>query len=84
MVSNPIWSHHFMANRRGISGSSGRFYFWGSKITPDSDCSLESKRHLHLRRKAVTNLDHVLKSIDITLPTNVCIALNRQTFVDKV
>ena len=43
------------------------FIFLGSKITPDSDCSHESKRHLHLRRKAMTNLDQVLKSRDISL-----------------
>ena len=49
------------------------FIFLGSKITPDSDCSHESKRHLHLRRKAMTNLDQVLKSRDITLPTKTCL-----------
>jgi len=49
------------------------FIFLGSKITPDSDCSHKSKRHLHLKRKVMTNLDQVLKSRDITLPTNVCI-----------
>ena len=45
----------------------------GSKITSDDDCSHEIKRHLLLGRKAVTNLDSVLKSRDITLPTKVCI-----------
>ena len=45
--------------------------FLGSKITSDSDCSHEIKRCLHLGRKAMTNLDSVLKSKDITLPTNV-------------
>ena len=45
--------------------------FFGSKITPDSDCKLEIKRHLLLGRKAMTNLDSVLKSRDITLSTNV-------------
>ena len=45
--------------------------FLGSKITADGDCSHESKRHLLLGRKAMTNLDSVLKSRDITLPTNV-------------
>ena len=44
------------------------FIFWGSKITADGDCSLESKRHLLLGRKAMTNLDIVIKSRDITLP----------------
>ena len=45
------------------------FIFLGSKITVDSDCSPEIKRQLLLGRKAVTNLDNVLKSRDITLPT---------------
>ena len=48
------------------------FIFLGSKITVDSDCSYETKRHLLLGRKAMTNLDSVLKSRDITLPTKVC------------
>ena len=47
------------------------FIFLGSKITADDDCSRETKRHLLLGRKAMTNLDNVLKSRDITLPTNV-------------
>ena len=45
------------------------FIFWGSKITADSACSHESKRHLLLGRKVMTNLDSILKSKDITLPT---------------
>ena len=45
--------------------------FLGSKITADGDCSHEIKRHLLLGRKAMTNLDNVLKSRDITLPTKV-------------
>ena len=45
--------------------------FLGSKITPDGDCSHEIKRHLHLGRKVMTNLDSILKSRDITLPTKV-------------
>ena len=45
--------------------------FWGSKITADGDCSHEIKRHLLLERKVMTNLDGILKSKDITLPTNV-------------
>ena len=49
------------------------FIFLGSKITVDGDCSHEIKRHLLLGRKAMTNLDSVLKSRDITLPTKVCI-----------
>ena len=47
------------------------FIFWGSKITSDGDCSHEIKRHLLLGRKAMTNLDSILKSRDITLPTKV-------------
>ena len=47
------------------------FIFWGSKITADSDCSHQIKRHLLLGRKSMTNLDHILKSRDITLPTKV-------------
>ena len=48
------------------------FIFWGSKITADGDCSHEIKRLLLFGRKAMTNLDSVLKSRDITLPTKVC------------
>ena len=47
------------------------FIFWGSKITADGDCSHKIKRHLLLGRKAMTKLDSILKSRDITLPTNV-------------
>ena len=47
------------------------FIFLGSKITADGDCSHEIKRHLFLERKAMTNLDSILKSRDITLPTKV-------------
>ena len=46
-------------------------HFGGSKITADGDCSLEIKRHLLLGRKAMTNLDNILKIRDITLPTKV-------------
>ena len=49
------------------------FIFWGSKITADGDCSHEIKRCLLLRRKAMTNLDSLLKNRDITLPTKVCL-----------
>ena len=49
------------------------FIFFGSKITADGDCSHEIKRHLILGRKAMTNLDSILNSKDITLLTNVCI-----------
>ena len=47
--------------------------FGGSKITADGDCSHEIKRHLFFERKAVTNLDSILKGRDITLPTKVCL-----------
>ena len=47
------------------------FIFLGSKITADSDCSHETKRHLLLGRKVMTNLDSILKSRDMTLPTKV-------------
>ena len=60
-----------MANRWGNSGCSDRLISWGSKITVDGDCSLEIKRHLLLGRKARTNLDTILKTRDITLPTMV-------------
>ena len=48
-----------------------RLYFFGSKFTADGDCSREIKRCLLLGRKAMTNLDSILKSRDITLPTNL-------------
>ena len=60
-----------MAHRWGNSGNNGRLYFLGLKITADGDCSHEIKRCLLLRRKVVTNLDSILKSRDITLPTSV-------------
>ena len=60
-----------MRNRWGDSGNSVRPYFWGSKITADGDCSHEIKRHLLLGSKVMTNLDSILKSRDITLPTKV-------------
>ena len=49
------------------------FIFLGSKISADGDCSHEIKRHLLLGRKVMTNLDSILKSRDITLPTRVCL-----------
>ena len=60
-----------MANRWGNNGTMTDFIFFGSKITVDGDCSHEIKRRLLLGRKAMTNLDNVLKSRDITLPTKV-------------
>ena len=68
MASGPISS-------RQIDGETmetvSDFIFLGSKITADSDCSREIKRHLLLERKAMTNLDNILKSRHITLPTKV-------------
>ena len=49
------------------------FIFWGSKITADSDCSHEIKRRLLLGRKVMANLDSILKSRDVTLPTKLCL-----------
>ena len=49
------------------------FIFLGSKITTDSDCSHEIRKHLLLGRKVMTNLDSILKSRDITSPTKVCL-----------
>ena len=57
----------------GNSGNSVRLYFLGSKITADGDSSHEIRRHLLLGRKVMTNIDSVLKSRDITLPTKVCL-----------
>ena len=68
IASGPITSWH-------IDGETVEtvtdFIFWGSKITADGDCSHEIKRQLLLGRKAMTNLDSILKSRDITLPTKV-------------
>ena len=70
MTSSPIspWQ---------IEGEKGKavtdFIFLGPKITADNDRSHETKRHLLLGRKAMTNLDSILKSRDITLPTKVCL-----------
>ena len=64
-----IRSHHFMANRWENNRNSKRLCL-SSKITADGDCSHEIKRCLFLERKAMTNLDSILKSRDITLPTN--------------
>ena len=50
------------------------FIFWGSKIIPDGDCSHEIKRHLCLGRKAVTNLESILKSRDVSFLTKVLLA----------
>ena len=60
-----------MANRWGNNGKVTDFIFLGSKITAGGDCSQEIKRCLLLGRKAATNLDSILKSRDITLPTKI-------------
>ena len=60
-----------MGNRWGNSGNSVRFYFLGPKITEDSDCSNEIKRHLLLGMKAMTNLDSILINRDTTLLTKI-------------
>ena len=70
MASGPITS--WQRNGEKVETVSD-FIFLSSKITTDSDCSHEIKRCLFLGRKAMTNLDNVLKSRDITLPRKVCI-----------
>ena len=67
MASGPITSWQIDGERVAD------FIFWGSKITADGDCSREIKRHLLLGRKTMSNLDSILKSRDITLPTKVCL-----------
>ena len=67
-----IWSRHFKTNIWGNNGNSDRLDLLGSRITKDGDCSHEIKRCLLLGRKAMTNLDSILKSRDMTLPTKVC------------
>ena len=68
MASGPIPSWEI--DEETVETVSG-FILGGSKITADGDCSHEIKRHLLLRRKVMTNLDSILKSRDITLPTKV-------------
>ena len=70
MVSSPITSWQVVGKTMATVTD---FIFLDSKITADGDCSHELKRHLLLGRKVMTNLDNVLKSRDITLPTNICI-----------
>ena len=62
-----------MRNRWETVETVSDFIFWGPKIIADSDCNHEIKRHLLLGRKVMTNLDSLLKSRDITLPTKVCL-----------
>ena len=71
MASSPITSWHSDGE---TMGTVTEFIFLGSKVTSDGDCNCEIKRHLLLGRKPMTNLDSILKSRDITLPTNVRIA----------
>ena len=68
MASSPITSQQIDGEAMGTVRG---FLFLGSKITADGDCSHEIKRHLLLGRKVMTNLDSLLKSRDITLPTKV-------------
>ena len=68
MPSNPITSWQIVGETVETVAD---FIFWGSKITVDGDCSHEIKKHLQLGRKGITNLDSILKSRDITLPTKV-------------
>ena len=68
-----IWSHHIMANRWETVETVRSFILGGSKITADGDCSHEIKRRLLLGRKVMINLDSILKSRGITLPTKVCL-----------
>ena len=69
MASNPITS--WQIDGETMETVRDFIFFLNSKITADGDCSHEIKRHLLLERKAMTNLDSVLKSRDITLPTKV-------------
>ena len=68
MASGPITSWEMYGETVATVSD---FILGGSKITADGDCSYEIKRHLLLGRKVMTNLDSILKSIDITLPTKV-------------
>ena len=68
MASGPFTSQQIDGEKMETTAD---FIFLGSKITADGDCSHESKRHLLLGRKAITNLDSILKSRDITLPSKV-------------
>ena len=68
-----IQSRHFLANSWETMETVTDLIFLGSKITADGDCSHETEQHLLLGRKAMTNLDSILKSRDITLLTKVCL-----------
>ena len=71
LIPDAIRSHHFMANRCGNNETVTDFIFGGSKITADGEFVHEIKRHLLLERKVMINLDSILKSRDIALPTEV-------------
>src|SRR5574340_754789 len=77
MASGPITS--WEVDGETVEAESD-FIFGGSKITADGDCSHEIKRHLLLGRKVMTNLDNILKSRDITLPTKVRLTLSAMVF----
>ena len=66
-----IWSHHFMGNRWGNSGNSGRLFWGAPKLLQMVTAAMKLKRCLLLERKVMTNLDSILKRRDITLPTKV-------------
>ena len=70
MASGPITSWQIDGE---IMETVTDFIFLGSKITADGDCNHEIKRHLLLGRKAITNLDRILKSRDISSPTKLCL-----------
>ena len=70
MASGPITSWEIDGETMETMSN---FILGGSKITADGDCSHETKRHLLLERKAMTNLESILKNRDITLSTNVCL-----------
>ena len=70
MASSPTTSWQIEGGK--VEGETD-FIFWVSKITEDGECNNEIKRCLFLERKAMTNLDSILKSRDITLPTKLCI-----------
>ena len=72
MASSPITSRQIHGDKVKTETD---FLFLDSKITADGDCSHEIKRHLLLGRKTMTNLESILKSRDITLPTKVCIVI---------
>ena len=77
MASGPITSWEIDGETGEIDGKTVEtvpdFIFLSSKITADGDCSHEIKRHLLFGRKVMTNLDSILKTRDITLPTKVCL-----------